>query len=359
MRFIDKAVCRIFCSVFFVLVVIFLAGCNITPVKSSPMQTYCQPELPFLLGQPYSRLYVEVDRTENVEIPEGVLDELEEFLGKYCNKPDGIEIVIDDVIPNSEYKERSAELVGNLFIDGPAVGNDDKTAYLYVFFYDSSKMGEQPYCRTPHVNHAYPSAIFYDIDFARIIKDRFARSMMLHETGHVLGLCKNTEHGDGGHCANDGCIMSKIMVSISKVILGLPLEKLDLCTDCQNDLKMLQTENQAGKMSFNGPFLVRQEDGYWVASLPVSDLVSFTGTDTFDWQETLGIFKQYVKNYEKPLQEDLNSRLHHLMAYDIDESPEAIKNEFEMLKRAEKDHNTSVVLCARRYIKELKTAVGE
>lgn len=313
-----------------------------------------------MLGQPYSRLYVEVDRIENVDIPKGVLDELEEFLGKYCDKPDGIEIVIDDVIPKSEYMGRSAEIVGNLFIDGPAVGSDNNnTAYLYVFFYDSSKMGEQPYCRTPHVDHAYPSAIFYDIDFARIIKDRFARSMMLHETGHVLGLCKNTEHGDGGHCANDGCIMSKIVVSISKVILGLPLDKLDLCADCQNDLKMLQTANQAGKMSFNGPFLVRQEDGYWVASLPVSDLVSFTGTDTFDWRQSLGAFKQYVKDYEKPLQDDLNSRLHYFMAYDIDESPEAIKDELEKLKRAEKDHNQSVKIGAKKFIEKIESLPGE
>jgi hypothetical protein len=28
-----------------------------------------------------------------------------------------------------------------------------------------------------------------------------------HESGHVLGLCQNTAHGDGAHCAKHGCLM--------------------------------------------------------------------------------------------------------------------------------------------------------
>ena len=87
-------------------ILIFASTCcgGYTSPQSTPLPTYCQPELPFLLAQPYNRLYVEVDTTEGTKIPDGILDELKEFMSKYCRKPEGIEIVIDDVIPQSEYK---------------------------------------------------------------------------------------------------------------------------------------------------------------------------------------------------------------------------------------------------------------
>lgn len=333
---------------------------NYASPKSTPLPTYCQPELPFLLPQPYSHLYIEVDTTEGTKIPDGILDELKEFLSKYCRKPEGIEIVIDDVIPQSEYKGRSAEIVANLFIDGPLHdANDTQMAYMYVIFYDSKKMGKQRSFKTAHVNFPYSCMIYYDIDFARIIKKRIARNFLLHEAGHVLGLCKNKAHGDGGHCANKGCIMSTIGVSVTKSILGLPMKKLDLCADCRKDIETAQAINPPTKMSFNGPFLVRQEQGYWVASLPVSDVVSFSGTDIFDWREMLAKMKQSVRTYEKPLQNDPHARLHNFMPYDTGDSPEEIDKARAKLVRAKKDPNISVRLCAEGALKKIDMAMSQ
>ncbi len=335
------------------LLIFVQIGCGgYTSPQSTPLPTHCQPELPLLLSQPYSRLYVEVDTIEGVDIPDGILDELKEFLSKYCRKSGGIEIVRNDIIQKSEYKDRSAEIVANLFIDGPPHdANDKQTAYMYVIFYDSTKMGKQRNSKTPHVSFPYSCVIYYDIDFVRLIKNRVARNFLLHEAGHVLGLCKNTAHGDGGHCANKGCLMSSIKVSISKSILGIPMEELDLCADCQKDIERVQATNPTTKMSFNGPFLVRKEQGYWVASLPVSDVVSFSGNDTFDWWEMLTEMEKYVREYEKPLQKNPRSRLHKFMPYDTGDSPEEIDKARAKIIRAMKDPNPSVQTGAERTLR--------
>jgi hypothetical protein len=338
-------------------VIFLLAGCgNVTSPPPSPLPTYCQPELPLLLPQPYTRLYVEVDRVEGAEIPKEALDDLKEFLGKYCRKPDGIEMVYGDVIPLSECKGRSAEIVANLFIDGQP-RDDKQTAYLYVLIYDSSKMGQQRHWKTPHVEFPYSCVIYYDIDFARIIKNRLARNAMLHEAGHSLGLCKNKAHGDGGHCANKGCLMSTVGVSVTGSILQLPMEKLDLCADCRKDLETIQAANPESNVTYNGPFLVRQEEGYWVASLPVSDLVSFTGSDTFNWHEALLTLKKAVKENESSLQKYPNSRLNSFTPYDTGDSPQDIEKALAKLARAKKDENISVRIGADEATKAIEAAL--
>ena len=111
-------------------------------------------------------------------------------------------------------------------------------------------------------------------------------------------------------------------------------------------------------MSFNGPFLVRQEQGYWVASLPVSDVVSFSGTDTFDWRAMLTEMKKYVREYEKPLQKDPRSRLHQFMSYDTGDSPEEIDKARAKMIRAQKDPNPSVQIGAEKTLKKIDMAMG-
>lgn len=340
----------------FCLFSVGLAGCGgLASPPSSALPSYCRPELLYLLPEPYSRIYIEVDTIEGMERPGKVLEELKDFLGRYCRKPGGIKITDDDLIPKTEYRNRSAEMVANLFMDGPPCETDDgRTAYLYVLFYDSSKMGRQRYCKTPHVDFPYSCAIYYDIDFFRFGKNQVARNFLLHEAGHVLGLCKNTEHEDGAHCVNRGCLMSAMGVSISKCLLGIPMKKLDLCGDCQQDIENMQAKYPVTKMSFNGPFLVRREEGYYVASLPVSDIVSLSGKDTFDCQEMLPRMKQYVRNYEESIQKNASARLHFIQDYRIGDSEEEIDKARAKLVQAQEDPNVSVRNAAIEALRKLE-----
>ena len=293
-----------------VMPLFLLAGCGTwkSPSSSSWPINY-HPELPYLLPHPYTRLYVEVDRMEGVEIPQEVFNDLKMFLSKYCRKSDGIEIAYSDVIPISECKGRSAEIVANLFIDGPPPHADNQTAYLYVLLEDSSKVGKKFDVGRSHTTIAYPCMIYYDVNFCRMVKNRVARNVMLHEAGHVLGLCRNTAHGDGSRCANDDCIMNSVPISISRSILQLPFKKQDLCADCQKDIEMTQAANPVSDMSFNGPFLVWRKDGWLLASLPVSDVAFFPGTNTFDSRDMLVKMKSYVRDHEQQLRNDPKARL--------------------------------------------------
>ena len=147
--------------------------------------------------------------------------------------------------------------------------------------------------------------------------------------------------------------MHSVDVSISRTILQLPYKKQDLCADCRKDIEMIQAANLASNMSYNGPFLVRQEDGYWVASLPVSDVVSFMGTDTFDWQEVLVTLKKAVRDNEPSLQKNPNSRLNSFTAYDTGDSPQDIEKAIAKLARAKKDANISVRIGADQATKAI------
>jgi hypothetical protein len=69
--------------------------------KSAKFPTYTQPELLYVTAQRYTRLYVEVDVLEGVEVPQRWLDELRGFLSQHCDKPDGITMVRDAPIPAS------------------------------------------------------------------------------------------------------------------------------------------------------------------------------------------------------------------------------------------------------------------
>ena len=76
-----------------VLLIWIVSGCG---SKSAKLPAYMRPELLYLKERPYSRLYVEVDTVEGVEVPEKWLDTLKGFLSTHCSKPDGIEIIRDE-----------------------------------------------------------------------------------------------------------------------------------------------------------------------------------------------------------------------------------------------------------------------
>ena len=114
-----------------VALVWIVAGCG---PKSGKLPTYMRSELLYLNNQPYSRLYVEVDAVEGVEVPDQWLDELKALLGKYCSKPEGIEIARDPPIPLSEVKGMPIGAASILCLDGPDPNRGPQPAYLHVFF---------------------------------------------------------------------------------------------------------------------------------------------------------------------------------------------------------------------------------
>lgn len=264
---------------------------------SAAFPTYMRPELLYLKDQPYTRLYVEVDVVEGVDVPQEWLDELEAFLSRYCRKPDGIALVRDKPIPASAVVDIPMDYVAILCTDGPSGGGDDQPAYLHVVFYDSNKWPRQK-ARPPHVYATCPTAIVCDVDrYFRTFKDRAAGAILRHEAGHVLGLCRSPEHGDGSHCRSPGCLMQQSPGVGTQIglLFGVPW-KDRLCDACERDLKASLTEATPENLSFAGPFLVRHEDDYDVVRLPGGDLLVVEPRDgTYRWQPMLAMVKDRIK----------------------------------------------------------------
>ena len=270
-----------------------VGGCG---TKSARLPTYMQPELLYLNQQPYGRLYVEVDTVEGVEVPEQWLAELKAFLGRYCSKPDGIEIVRDAPVPISEVKGMPVGAASILCLDGPGTRSKPQPAYLHVFFYDRN-VGVKADTRTPHVMGYCPCGILFNVGYFRSSRGKAEEFAMEHETGHVLGLCKSPDHGDGIHCKNQACLMYESPGLLSEVglLLGSRVEK-ELCADCQKDIETSKSGENDPKLSFKGPFMIRGEDGYAVASLPYCDFIIRTPEENaFDWEELLSFLKDKIR----------------------------------------------------------------
>ncbi|MFQ6035107.1 MAG: hypothetical protein ACE5NM_04565 [Sedimentisphaerales bacterium] len=342
-----------------VLLVWVLSGCE---SQSAPLPTYMRPELLYLKHQPYSRLYVEVDTIQGIKVPDRWLNELKSFLGKYCSKPDGIEIVRDQPIPISEIEDMPVGLASILCIDGPRHNSREQPAYLHVFFYDRD-MGLRAKGREPHVSGFCPSGILCDIGYFRVFKGKAETFALKHEVGHLLGLCKNTAHGDGAHCRNHGCLMHKSPGLLPELglLFGFRLEK-QLCADCQRDLEMYKNEDVGSKLAFKGPFLIRREDGYSVASLPFCDLiVPASVKSVLDWKDALSYLKDKTKEaYRTPLNEGRKSKK--TMWYvrglysppNKDAYPEGVTDKLAILTKAANDPCPFVKSYAIEELKKLK-----
>ncbi|MBN2313822.1 MAG: hypothetical protein JXM79_07820 [Sedimentisphaerales bacterium] len=240
--------------------------------KSLLFPSYMQPSLLYLKDQPHSRLYVEVDTVEGVEVPDQWLDELKAFLGKHCSKLDGIKIIKDAPIPLLFVKGMPIGAANLLCLDGPPVIGF-QPVYLHIFFYDNH-VGLKAEKSTPHIFGFCPSGIFFNVSSFKNSSDKEEELALMHQVGHILGLCQNRKHGDGHHCDHQACLMTKNpgyhLESASQQ--GSGVENL-LCADCRKDLETLKTQTPDPNLVFKGPFLIRREEGYSVASLPYCDMI--------------------------------------------------------------------------------------
>jgi hypothetical protein len=269
-----------------------LCGCG----SRQAYPTYMHPELLYLKDRPYAKLHIEVDSVEGAEVPQGWLDELAAFFAEHCDKPGGITMARDEPIPLAEVKDLTVTEAALLYTDGPPTTDDTPPAYVHVFCYDLDD-GLSAMVRNPHVLPFYPTTIFFNVDYAHYLPGYVRGEMLQHEAGHVLGLSENRSHADGTHCRNRGCLMRRSEEVESEIIrwvssgVGAKFRH-GLCDDCRRDLESLRADETAERLSFAGPFLIRRENEYSVASLPFCDLIGSFPAEEFDWQKTLEFVKR-------------------------------------------------------------------
>lgn len=252
-----------------------------------------------LATRPFKSIYLEVDAVAGAEVPSKTVDALAEFLRQACRKP--VTVVIKEPIRASEVVGMPPQVIALFHMSGPpATDTKEAPAFIYVLLYS------KPWSREGgHTNSGYPCAIFINADWLPTILSRQAaiRLAMKHEAGHMMTLGSNSAHGDGNHCGNSGCLM----------VARWGGE--DLCQACRQDLEELRRSVQPAKMTFKGPFLVRRENGYFVAMLPSAVHMEVGDGDEWDWQNALGDLRNEVRALKENRPEDFDQLSNPRAAY--------------------------------------------
>jgi hypothetical protein len=255
-----------------------------------------QPFSLYLLASPHARLYVEIDAVEGCEPSDGDLAKLRDFLADCCNKPGGVEVVRDDVIPRTAARGISPEALARKYVTGPPESKNPGPAFLYVLCHDNplsagpavwetghpalaraATAGERT--RNPRVNLLLPTMILMNMRHASAGE---AADMLKHEPGHVMGLgCRDTGAAHY-HCAQPACLMySTFPGPITRLFLSKEsIQPKKLCRQCLAQLDQAAHAAPATNLQFCGPVLVRREAGYAVLSVAGRTRVLFS-----DWNE--------------------------------------------------------------------------
>lgn len=239
--------------------------------KQAATFAFWQPHLLLTSDQRYRRLEIEIDHVEGTGPTAAELKSLTEFFETHCRKPDGVKLRVDPAIPRSTARGRSHKALAELHLDGPTTTN---TAFAYFLFYDGRLTGLAS--RNPETSRIpFPGAGFINRHFMRRWSwypgaGDVERRTLLHEAGHMLGLCDNQAHADGIHCTNSPCLMNvRLDVHPLRLLLPGPVAPQgDFCPDCRADLQAKQALASADNLRFLGPYCVRSEPGYHVVASP-------------------------------------------------------------------------------------------
>lgn len=205
-----------------------------------------------LSGEEFKKLVVEIQYPKGYALPSGSVTDMENFLKKYVNKPEGIQVVTSQInVPaNNEYSyaeiraieknnrtqfNRENVMAAYLFLaDGDYEGNSDGGKVLGVAYQNTSMALFQKTIQDLSGGVGQPS------------ERMLTSTVLMHEVGHILGLVNVgtpmvTEHQDeahGKHCDNDRCLMFWLAETGGIVDNLLQLSAPpDLDSQCQADLK--------------------------------------------------------------------------------------------------------------------------
>lgn len=281
---------RCIINVMFCLAVL-CTGCTKQSIDPRSL-SFWKPHLLYLQSAPCDSLYVEIDAVEGSAPGEETIETLRRCLLRHCDKPGKIQIVCNAPIPLEDARSTRPELLALRYMDGPAnPKHDGGMAYLYVLYYDSSKLSGKKYRKAvnPHAKLLpYPAAIYMDTRY--IEKHNLSKheaQLLLHEVGHILGLTWSRKRGHDWycHCRDKSCLMNE-----SYRVSALPFRKerkKELCELCIRDIEFAKTEEPDPKLKFMGPVIVRSEQDYHVLSLPAFVKLHFGPLESVKWPDVL------------------------------------------------------------------------
>jgi predicted Zn-dependent protease len=205
-----------------------------------------------LSGEEYEKLIVEIQYPKGYVLPSGSVTDMENFLNKYVNKPQGIQVITTEINVPANNQYTIAE-IKDIEKNNRTQFNRVDTMATYLFLADGDYEENSGNNKVLGVAYQNTSMTL----FQKTIQDlsggigqpserMLTSTVLMHEVGHILGLVNVgtpmvTEHQDGAHgkhCDNDRCLMFWLAETGGIVDNLLQLSSPpDLDSQCQADLK--------------------------------------------------------------------------------------------------------------------------
>lgn len=226
-----------------------LCGCASLPSPTGP-EAPAWRDVRVIEPAPAARLLIEIDRVQGTEPKPRALRKLALNLRANIDKPDGISVVVDDLIEAGQWEE-SDKVIRKLARTTRSLAQPSPSSLVTVHvLYGPRFLGYRGFAWTRKVmNRTTPK---YDAALVLILQDRLRSilwitdvrqeaSVLVHEFGHTLGLVGDPSHGAAGHCTNAWCSMydgvdarTFFLYFFPTLFTGyLPLQ---YCADCRADL---------------------------------------------------------------------------------------------------------------------------
>ena len=239
------------------------------------MSEWSKPWLAYLRRDPYPALKVQIDSVEGSQPTTAEIQSLKDFLTAHVDKPAGITIDLRPPIPLGTARTYFPKSLAQYTSLHPEPSFNSTSAYMHLLFFNGSQMkNASDWNQNPHVNFVpYSAAAYINISgLAGPARSALPR-VIQHELGHMLGLVSRRANDNGGHCENPHCLMRPdIAIHVSRVLLGIKpaYDEYPLCPECEADLVADRDSSDPCNTRFLGPIAIRQEEGYFVASLPAA-----------------------------------------------------------------------------------------
>ncbi|PSR04394.1 MAG: peptidase [Bacteroidetes bacterium SW_11_45_7] len=199
----------------------------------------------------YQRLVVEVQFPSGFAPRQQTLDNMESFLDRYLNKPEGITVRQSQVSGFGD-DAYSIDEIRNIEDDLRTMYTDSNTIAIYLLFVDGERKEDNNNQTTLGVAYYNTSAVLFEETIRNLSgglgePDRYKleTAVVNHEIGHLLGLVNNgtpmqQDHQDednGSHCDVDDCLMYYAVETGNVVsnLVGSSVPTLD--QQCRDDLE--------------------------------------------------------------------------------------------------------------------------
>ncbi len=227
------------------ILVIVAGGGGCAPWSKTPAGTTTDSYRDALLLDPdVPGLLVEVDYVAGCAPRPRALRILERRLAFYSDKPGGITMAVDDVVPAGAW-EASRDAIADIVREN-ADERDPARGYLYILYAPDYGKYRGYSFRVGVLEEEidFPVTTVFTSQLRPILwltGVRQEASVLVHELGHVYGLVTNDDHRDGGHCTNSWCLMYDGVDARSLLVNLLPTLftgylPTHLCRDCRDDL---------------------------------------------------------------------------------------------------------------------------